>query len=119
MIPEDTRRSDRWVTPSVIVAGILTAGVVTLGLTAGLVFLQYKGVNPQPVIDLVTKIVTAIGALGSLLLGIANRATTAKTERNTGIIIGQTTPPDPPYYKDDMAPETSRLPHTPPVPGRE
>lgn len=86
---EDTRRSDRGITPAVIVAGIITIGFVTLGIGAGIVFLQYKGIDPKPVLDLVTQVITAAGALGTLVLTIANRATVAKTERNTGILANE------------------------------
>jgi nitrate/nitrite transporter NarK len=110
---EDTRRSDRWVTPSVIVAGIVTSGIVILGIGAGLVFLQYKGIDPQPIIDLVTKIITAIGALGSLVLTLATRATSAKTERNTGIIANEQY-----AMRTTLEDRTLVSPSFPPVPGK-
>lgn len=80
------RSSDRWVTPGVIVAGILTAGVVVLGIGAGVVYLTANGRDPDPILRLVAQIVTAVGSLGTLLLQLANRQTVAKTERNTGLL---------------------------------
>lgn len=83
------RSSDRWVTPGVIVAAILTAGVVVLGIGAGVVYLTANGRDPDPILRLVAQIVTAVGSLGTLLLQLANRQTVAKTERNTGVLAGE------------------------------
>lgn len=84
------RQSDRWITPGVIVAAILVAGLVVLGVTAGLVYLTAEGKDPDPVLRLVAQVVTAIGSLGSLVVTLATRTTTTKTERNTGVLARAT-----------------------------
>jgi hypothetical protein len=85
-----TRNSDRWVTPGVIVAGILTVGVVVLGVTAGLVYLAAQGEDPDPVLRLVVELTGSASAVATLLVSLASRQTVAKTERNTGVLARET-----------------------------
>jgi len=80
------RQSDRWVTPGVIVAAILVAGVIVLAVSAGVVYLTAIGRDPGPILQLVTQLVAAVGAMGSLVLQLVGRKTAAKTERNTGVL---------------------------------
>lgn len=78
------RDSDRWVTPGVVVAGLVVGGAVVLAITAGVVFLAYAGRDPDPVLQLLTQVVAAVSALASLVLQLVGRRTATKTERNTG-----------------------------------
>lgn len=78
------RDSDRWVTPGVVIAALVVAGVIVLGVGAGVVYLSSIGRDPEPVLKLLAQVVTAAGALGTLLLQLAGRRTVAKVERNTG-----------------------------------
>lgn len=84
------RQSDRWVTPGVVITGLLVACVIALALIATTAWLSSKGIDSGPVLDLITQIVTAVSALGALVLNLANRASTAKTERNTGVLATHT-----------------------------
>jgi hypothetical protein len=84
------RNSDRWVTPGVVVAVILTAGVVTLGITAALVYLAAIGRDPEPVLSMFAQIVGAITGPLAIGLQVANRASIAKAERNTGVAPART-----------------------------
>lgn len=77
------RQSDRWVTPGVIITGLLVATVVVLAIIGAITYLAAIGRDPGPMLDLVTKVVTAVGSLGALGLQLANRATVTKVERNT------------------------------------
>jgi len=83
------RNSDRWVTPGVVVAAILTLGVVVLGIAAGLVFLASRGVDPDPVLRFVVECTGTLGVLANVGLSLAGRQTVAKTERNTGVLAGE------------------------------
>lgn len=80
------RNSDRWVTPGVVCVGILTVGGVVLGVAVLVAYLAARGVDPAPVLDLTAKIATAAGSLGTLALQLVGRRTTAKVERNTGVL---------------------------------
>lgn len=80
------RQSDRYVTPGVVIAGLTLATVVLLGIVGAVTFLTWQGFDPAPVVELVANLVAALGALGTLVLQLVNRATVAKVERNTGAI---------------------------------
>lgn len=107
------RNTDRWVTPGVVVTGLLVGGVIVLATVAAITWLTYLGRDPAPMLDLAAKVVTAIGSLGALVLQLANRATVAKVERNTGALATGAL--------DRLEPPTDRLGRhgsLPPVPGR-
>lgn len=108
-LPRDPRQSDRWVTPNVVVAGIVMGGLVVLALAAGLVYLAAIGRDPEPVLSMLAQVIAATTGPASLLLQLANRATTAKTERNTGALLqaqaaAPTTPPATEPYGRRTAP---------------
>jgi hypothetical protein len=124
------RQSDRWVTPGVVITGLLVAGCVAIATVAAMAWLTAKGVDPSPIVDLAAKVVTGLSALGALLLQLAQRNTVAKVERNTGQLVDHTAgladvvdaklgayedPHEtmPPGYPP---PHTARLPVTPPGP---
>jgi len=71
------RSSDRWVTPGVIVAALLVGALVVLAA---------RGINPDPMLRVVSDIATAVGAIGTLLLQLVGRRTVTKIERNTGLL---------------------------------
>lgn len=78
------RSSDRLVTPAVVCVFLVVAGGL-VGYIATLVSdLARAGVDPAPVLDLVAKVTTAIGALGTLVLQLVGRAQVSRVERNTG-----------------------------------
>ncbi len=83
------RNSDRWITPAVIVSLIFVAGVVVLGLAAGMVFLAARGVDPDPILRFVVEVTGTLGILVNVVLTMAGRSTQAKTERNTGVLAGR------------------------------
>lgn len=106
------RNSDRWVTPAVVVWGMVLGTIVVLATVAAVTWLTYLGRDPGPMLDLVAKVVTAIGTLGTLGLQLANRATVTKVERNTGALATD---------RLDRLDATDRLGRhgaLPPVPGR-
>lgn len=78
------RNSDRWVTPGVVMVGLTVGGVVCLAVVAAVAYLAARGVDPDPVLRLVASLVAAAGSLGTLLLQLVTRSTTAKTERQAG-----------------------------------
>lgn len=84
------RQSDRWVTPSTVIVGILTAGAVLALTIAAITWLTVQGVDPDPMLKLVATIGGGLAGVLSLLLQFANRATTVKTERNTGVLMNHT-----------------------------
>jgi hypothetical protein len=77
------RQSDRWITPTVVVTALVVGAVLVLAVVAAVTYLAAIGRDPGPMLDLVAKVVTAIGSLGSLVVSLANRATATRTERNT------------------------------------
>lgn len=80
------RQSDRWVTPGVVVTGLLVLGVLVLAVLAAVTWLATQHVDPDPVLRLVVQAVAAAGGLGTFVLQLASRRTTAKVERNTGVL---------------------------------
>ena len=78
------RESDRWVTPGVVIWFLICATVVVLCVIGVVGYLTVRGYDPQPVVELVAQLVTAVGALGGLALQLVNRRTVTKVERNTG-----------------------------------
>lgn len=81
-------------TPAVIVAGIIVAGLVVLAVSGGVVYLTAIGRDPGPVLQLVTQLVAAVGAVGSLVLQLVGRRTASKTERNTGAVVAALVKPE-------------------------
>lgn len=78
------RDSDRWVTPRVIVAGMVLATVLVLAVVASVTWLTVQGKDPDPMLRLVANLVGALAAVGTFVQGLANRRTTTKVERQTG-----------------------------------
>jgi hypothetical protein len=78
------RRSDRWVTPGVVVALILTGGVLVLAVVLSVTFLTYWGLDPDPMLRLVANVTAAVGSVGTFLVQLVTRRTTTNVERKTG-----------------------------------
>lgn len=78
------RSSDRWVTPGVVCTALVVGGVLVLAVVASVTWLAAQGRDPDPMLRLVAQVVGAVGSMGTLLLQLTGRATTAKVERNTG-----------------------------------
>jgi hypothetical protein len=78
------RNSDRWITPGVIIVGLLGATVCILATIAAVAWLTARGMDPQPMLQLVAVAVAALGSVGSFVVQLTNRRTTTKVERNTG-----------------------------------
>lgn len=83
------RDSDRWVTPTVVVAGLMVAGVIVLATIGAVTYLSAIGRDPDPMLKLVAQVATAVGSLGTLLLQVTGRQTVAKVERNTGVLAAE------------------------------
>jgi hypothetical protein len=79
------RNSDRWVTPGVVIVGILCLSAIVLGVAALVAYLAARGVDPDPMLRLVAEVATGASALGSFVLTLLNRKTTAKAEANSGV----------------------------------
>lgn len=79
-------RSDRWITPGVVIVGLLTIGACVLGSVGVFAYLAARGVDTEPVMRLVVTLIGAASGMLSLLLQLANRRTNTKTERNTGLL---------------------------------
>lgn len=89
MSSPERRTSDRWVTPGVIVAGLLVIGVVLLALIGVTAWLTREGIDISPMLQLMREWVTTVAAIGALVLQLANRSSVTKTERNTGLQAAQ------------------------------
>jgi len=82
------RASDRWITPGVVIAGLLVGGALTALLIAATAWLAVRGVDPDPMVKTVGAVVAGATSLGTLVLQLVTRATTTKVERNTGLLAG-------------------------------
>lgn len=80
------RDSDRWITPRVVVVGLLVVGALLALLIAATAWLTSLGLDPAPMLDLIREWTTALAAVGALVIQLANRASVTKTERNTGVL---------------------------------
>lgn len=87
-LPEGTRKSDRWITPGVIIAAIVTTGLAVTGVALSVAYLSARGIDPDPMLKLVAQVGTGAGVLLNIVLVLAGRATATKVERNTGSIAG-------------------------------
>jgi hypothetical protein len=131
-VADPRRASDRWITPGVVMVGLLVAGGLVALLISVVGYLTVRGYDPAPILDLTAKLVTAVGSFGTLLLTLAARRTTTKVERNTGLLASEVKdiadkvyeePPPPrplitsaPRGAHHAAGDTSSLPPVPPAP---
>lgn len=79
-------KSDRWVTPGVVIVGIVAVAAVVLGVVAAVTYLADRGIDPDPMLRLVAQVGSGAAGVLSLLLQLINRRTVTKTERNTGVL---------------------------------
>lgn len=77
------RKSDRLVTPGVIVAALVVGCLCVLSTVGAVTYLSAIGRDPSPMLDLVAKVATAVGTLGTLVLQLATKGQTSRVERNT------------------------------------
>jgi hypothetical protein len=80
--------SDRWVTPGVICTALLVGGAVVASVVGSVAYLTARGIDPDPLLKLAATLVGAVGSVGTFVLQLAQRTTAAKTERNTGVLVG-------------------------------
>lgn len=118
------RESDRWVTPGVVIWFLILGTLIVLGVIGAVTFLTARGFDPKPVVELVAQLVTAVGALGGLVLQLVNRRTVTKVERNTGqsttVVADLVDAVDAVRETVASGRLTSTMPPVrPPVPGRE
>lgn len=105
-----TRRSDRWLTPAVLVALVLAAAVVVLGVLASVTYVTVRGFDPQPVVQLAGTLVAAASALGTFVVQLISRRTVTKVERQTGRLASGVV-----GVLDEL--DATRGRHSPPEPG--
>lgn len=82
------RKSDRWVTPGVIITALLVAGLIVSSIVGSVAYLAARGIDPDPLLKLAATLVGAVGSVGTFVLQLAQRAQNSKTERNTGVLVG-------------------------------
>jgi phosphotransferase system glucose/maltose/N-acetylglucosamine-specific IIC component len=119
-------KSDRWLTPGVIIAAIVVSGLILAVVAASVAYLTAQGLDPSPMLKLVTTAGTGLLALLNIVLTISGRTTATKTERNTGILAAGLPEVASTVYDvaDHLAaranpaapPMTSAAPKLPPVP---
>lgn len=110
-----SRNSDRWITPGVIIAALIVGGVVIGMVAASVTYLAAQGLDPDPMIRLVAQVATSVGALGTLILQLAGRATAAKTERNTGTLANVVADAIPPAVQAIKHVDQDDAPWPPPL----
>lgn len=100
-------RSDRWVTPAVVVTGVIAAAVVVLGVAGLVAYLSVRGVDAGPLVQLVTAVLAAVGSLATLGLQLVGRRTQTKVERTTGRLASAVAD-----QLIEVRPRSTRLPET-------
>ena len=83
-------KSDRWITPGVVVTLILSVLVGLLAVVAAAAWLTSLGKDPGPMFDFIATSIGGLTGSASLVLQLANRKTATKTERNTGVLASHT-----------------------------
>lgn len=118
-------KSDRWFTPGVLIAAIVVGGVVVAVVAASVTYLTAQGIDPDPMLKLVANVGTGLFALLNLVLTMGMRTTATKTERNTGVLVGNTASVAGTVYDiadhlaaAQRAPATASLPPVPAAAGR-
>lgn len=86
---EHRRASDRYITPGVVMVGLVMGTVVVLSIVAVTGYLTARGYDPAPIVTLTANLIGAVGGLGTLVVQLVTRKTTARIERNTGLLPGQ------------------------------
>lgn len=113
----DFRASDRWITPGVVIAAVIVGGFVLAVVAASVAYLTARGIDPDPMLKLVSTVAAALGSLGTFVMTLINRSTTAKAERNSGlapaVIADHVSNALPPLVADAVA---SALPPAPAIP---
>jgi hypothetical protein len=71
-------------TPAVVVALVLAGTLVVLATLAAVTFLAYRGVDAQPVVQLVGTLVAAVTSLGTFVAQLVTRRGQARVEREAG-----------------------------------
>jgi hypothetical protein len=102
------RNSDRWLTPGVIIAALIVVGLILSVVAASVAYLTAQGINPDPMLKLVATASAGLLSLINVILTLGGRATSAKTERNTGLLVGNVA---------DVADAVAAIPPAPPAPG--
>lgn len=80
-------KSDRWITPGVLVALIVVGGAVVGLLATYVTLLTARGVDPDPVIKYALGGAAAVPSLLTFLTNLVGRTTQTKVERNTGQLV--------------------------------
>jgi hypothetical protein len=127
-VSDPRRASDRWITPGVVIVGILVVGGLVAMTIAGVTYMQVRGIDPDPMIRMVMEIGGSASAFLTLLLTLISRKTATKIERNTGQLASETAAIADRVYEDPAPPaplitsaprgqhhaETGKLPPVPP-----
>jgi hypothetical protein len=79
-------KSDRWITPGVLITLAMVLGFVVSVTVAAVAYLEARGVDSTAIPELVSKLVIAASSLIGLAVQLVNRKTATKTERNTGLL---------------------------------
>ena len=115
---EHRRASDRYITPGVVMVGLVMGTLVVLAIVGVVGYLTARGYDPAPIVTLTANLIGAVGGLGTLIVQLVTRKTTARIERNTGLLPAQVeqvaTNVDAALWVDEQ-PHTQALPPVPPV----
>jgi len=83
---EHRRASDRYITPGVVMVGLVMGTVIVLSIVGVVGYLTARGYDPAPIVTLTANLVGAAGGLGTLIVQLVTRKTQARIEKNTGTL---------------------------------
>lgn len=83
------RRSDRWLTPAVVIVGIIAAALVVVAVAVLVAYMVARGIDPAPVVQLAGTAAAGVTSLGTLILQLVGRRSQTKTERAAGILAAE------------------------------
>lgn len=113
---EHRRASDRYITPGVVMVGLVMGTVIVLSIVAVTGYLTARGYDPAPIVTLTANLLGAVGGLGTLVVQLVTRKTTARIEKHTGLLPAQVeqvaTKVDQALWLDEQ--HTQALPPVPP-----
>jgi hypothetical protein len=86
---EHRRASDRYITPGVVMVALVMGTVIVLAIVAVTGYLTARGYDPAPIVTLTANLIGAAGGLGTLIVQLVTRKTTARIEKHTGLLPAQ------------------------------
>lgn len=88
-LDQPRRRSDRWLTPAVVIVGIIAGALVVVIVAVLVAYMVARGIDPGPVVQLAGTAGTGLAALAGVVLQLVSRRSQTNTERAAGVLAAE------------------------------